>query len=157
MKTRLCTAIPLALLLLAANGGSTMRSSLLTIEGEAVAIETAAGEGDLTLVSVSMILDDPSGEELEILLGPESALQETGFSVAVGDRVRARIFPADSGPLRVHKILNITQNTVVRLRTLYQIPLWNGAGTWQGGLAGDALGHSHQHGTTQRANGPRGR
>jgi hypothetical protein len=91
------------------------------------------------------------GEELVVLLGPEQALDEIGFAVEAGDRLRVRVFRADEGAVRAHKVLNLSRGTMVRLRTLRQVPLWNGQGAWQGGpcrsgQGGGGAGRQHRGG-----------
>jgi hypothetical protein len=149
----------LALLLLAAAApnvasaarDSSLRSSLVTMDGTVRAVSELAGEGDMLVVTISLAPDDDAGKEIEVLLAPAKALADTGFAVAAGDRCRVRIFADDKGPAKAHKILNMTRGTMVRVRTLHQVPLWDGTGTWQGG----PCGHGPQGGRGARHRGGR--
>lgn len=110
-----------------------LRSSLVMVEGSVVSVAEKPGEGELSIVAVKLASRSGDAETLELLLAPQPALDEIGFEVQVGDRLKARIFPSQEGPARVHKVLNLTRHTMVRVRTLSQIPLWDGSGAWQGG------------------------
>ena len=131
------------------------RSSLTVVEGTVLEVGTHLGEGDLELVTVRIGADRPEAGEIELLLAPRAALEETGFTVQQGDRLKARVFIAHEGPATVHKVLNLSKNSMVRLRTLRQIPLWDGAGMWQGGpgLSGQGGHHGRKHGL-QPGSGP---
>jgi hypothetical protein len=109
------------------------RTSMRTVEGTVVELSTLPAEGDLPVVAVTLHTNGPDAERLEVLLAPESVLQDIAFDIEPGDALRARVFVADQGPFRVHKALNLTRGTMVRFRTLSQIPLWNSAGEWDGG------------------------
>lgn len=130
-------------------------SSLAVVEGTVLEVGIQPGEGGLELVTVRLSNQRSDSSELELLLAPRSVLEETGFTVQKGDRLKARVFTATEGPAAVHKVLNLTQNSMVRLRTLRQIPLWNGAGMWQGGpgLGGHGGLHGPKHGQ-QGGSGP---
>jgi hypothetical protein len=117
----------------ATDGKAAVRASLVTIEGTVSGVTALPGEGDLPVVAVSLVTDGDTGDETTVLLGPEQALDEIGFAVAPGDRCRVRVFRSDDGLARAHKVLNATRGTMVRLRTLHQVPLWDGRGVWQGG------------------------
>jgi hypothetical protein len=128
-----------------------MRASLLTVEGTVKSVTVLPGEGELPVVAVSLKLDGETAEELTVLLAPEQALTEIGFAVGSGDHCRIRIFRPDEGPAKAHKVLNMSRGTMVRLRTLHQVPLWDGRGRWQGGPCRDqsgsgAGGHRHRGG-----------
>lgn len=143
----------LASLLLIAASKEDLRSSLVTVEGEVIAIGHQIGEGDLDLLSVTLGGGE-EGESVALLLGPQSALDELGFEIGEGDRLKAKIFPEAEGPAKVHKIQNLSRNTLLRLRTLHRIPLWNGTGTWQGGPGrGAQCGHGGP-GSNRQGNGP---
>ena len=106
---------------------------LRTLEGRVMEVGEAAGEGALPVVTLK--LQTRQGE-FQVVTAPAGVLSDIGFSVAVGDRVRARVFfdPA----LRLayaQKLLNQSQGLLVRLRTLRHEPLWDAGGTWQGGRA----------------------
>jgi hypothetical protein len=129
----------------------TVRASLITVEGTVKSVTALPGEGELPVVSVSLTLDGDAADEVTVLLAPEQALTEIGFSVGRGDRCRIRIFRPDEGPAKAHKVLNLSRGTMVRLRTLHQIPLWDGRGRWQGGpcrnqSGSGAGGHRHRGG-----------
>lgn len=121
-----------------------LRSSLLMVEGRVVSVAEMPGEGELPIVAVQLTAQSDDARSWELLLAPKPALEEIGFEVQEGDRLKARIFPSEEGPARVHKVLNLTRRTMVRVRTLSQIPLWDGSGAWQGGqcrgLQGPNLG-----------------
>jgi len=122
---------------------SSLRASLLTVEGTVQAVDQLSGEGELPVVAISLARDTDAAEEIEILLAPEKALSDIGFEVEVGDRCRVRIFGSDRGPAKAHKIFNISRGTMVRIRTLHQVPLWDGSGAWQGGRCRDGFGGGH--------------
>ncbi len=144
----------LASLLLVAASKEDLRSSLVTVEGEVIAIGHQIGEGDLDLLTVTLGGGE-EGEPVALLLGPKSALDELGFEIGEGDRLKAKIFPEAEGPAKVHKVQNLSRNTLLRLRTLHRIPLWNGTGAWQGGPGQGAMGGGRGHGHHgQRGNGP---
>lgn len=110
------------------------QSSLGVVEGSVLEVGIQPGEGGLELVTVRLSTGQPEARELELLLAPQVVLEETGFTVQQGDRLKARIFTtAERGPAAVHKVRNLSQDLMVRLRTLRQIPLWDSAGRWQGG------------------------
>lgn len=129
-------------------------SALTVVEGTVLELGIQPGEGDLELVKVRLSTPEPDSHELELLLAPQSVLEEAGFTVQQGDRLKARVFTADEGPAMVHKVRNLSQNSMVRLRTLRQTPLWNGAGMWQGGF-GHGAGGGHQGPMHGQPNGPR--
>src|SRR6185295_11068013 len=71
-----------------------------------------------------------------VLVAPAEVLADIGFSVAVGDQVRARVFLEPVSRLAyAQKLLNESRDLMVRLRTLRHEPLWDAAGKWQGGTA----------------------
>ena len=128
-----------------------LRAALTTVEGTVKSVTALPGEGELPVVAVSLRLDGDAADEVTVLLAPEQALTEIGFSVERGDHCRIRIFRPDEGPAKAHKVLNTSRGTMVRLRTLHQIPLWDGRGRWQGGPCRDqsgsgAGGHRHRGG-----------
>jgi len=128
-------------------------TSLAVVEGIVLEVGAQPGEGGLELVTVRLSREWPEPMEFELLLAPRSVLEETGFTVEQGDHLKARIFIGDEGPASVHKVRNLSRNSMVRLRTLRQTPLWDGAGMWQGGPAAGGRGghqgpkHGRQHGT----------
>lgn len=123
------------------------RASLVTVEGEVRSVERTPGEGDLEVLSLRLA-PRQGGEEMEILLAPEPALKEIGFDVQEGDTIRVRVFTEAGASARAHKIMNLSRSTMVRLRTLHQIPLWDSTGAWQGGTCRQSPG-----GTGQRRRG----
>jgi hypothetical protein len=155
MKQRFTVMFLAALLLTGATSKEELRSSLVTVEGTVTGVGSAQGEGDLEALSVTLAPKDGEGKELNLLLAPRSTLDEVEFQVEQGDRIQARVFPTDEGPAKVHKVRNLTRHTVLRLRTLHRIPLWDGAGAWQGGPGRGAMGGRGGHGQHgQRGNGP---
>lgn len=117
--------------------------SLAVVEGTVLEVGSQPGEGGIELVTVRISTQRPEPHEIELLLAPQSVLEETGFTVQKGDRLKARVFIAEEGPASVHKVRNLSQNSMVRLRTLRQIPLWDGAGMWQGGGPGSGRHGGH--------------
>lgn len=103
------------------------------VEGLVTSVAERPGEGALAIVTVRLAAPADGSRRWELLLAPRTALAEIGFEVEVGDHLKARIFPTAEGPAKVHKVLNLTRRTMVRIRTLSQIPLWDGSGAWQGG------------------------
>jgi hypothetical protein len=125
-----------------------LKASLVTVEGTVSSVTDLPGEGDLSVVAISLASDAGTGEEITVLLAPRSALADIGFTVESGDHVRARVFSAEDGAAKAHKVLNQTRGTMVRLRTLRRTPLWDGVGRWQGGpcrAQGGNAGAGHRH------------
>ena len=158
--TYLWKRLVLFLLLAPVLGGAASttggHSALALVEGTVLEIGTLPGEGGLELLTVRISTQQPDSSEIDLLLAPQSALEETGFSVQPGDRLKARVFTTDEGPAMVHKIRNMSQGSMVRLRTLRRIPLWDGAGMWQGGPGlggGHGLHQGPKHGQ-QGGSGP---
>jgi hypothetical protein len=117
-----------------ADRGRPERAELETLEGTVTALTEAPGEGGLAVVAAD--LDAGEGREpVRVLLAPAEVLDEIDFKVEVGDRLRVRIFADEDSPARAHRVLNLSGNRIVRLRTLRQIPLWSSTGVWQGGDA----------------------
>lgn len=120
-------------LLLAGPPASGEATVLRTLEGKVTKVGEAPGEGKLPVVTLE--LRTPEGD-FQVVVAPPGVLSDIGFSVAVGDEVRARVF-FDPG-LRLayaQKLLNRSQDLMVRLRTLRHEPLWDAAGNWQGSPA----------------------
>lgn len=156
MKLRFAAICLAALLLTGATSKDDLRSSLVTVEGTVVTVASAPAEGDLEVLEVILSPSEPGGKEQALLLAPRATLEEVDFQVEQGDKLQARIFPSDQGPAKVHKIRNLTRHTMLRLRTLHRIPLWDGVGTWQGG---PGRGAQHGHGgpgSSRQGNGPNG-
>jgi len=128
-----------------AAANSDVPTSLRTVEGVVIAIETltASSRVEPGMTAVRLRVDDPEPEEIDVLLAPEAALRQTGFEIEPGDRVRASIFLSGADRAEAHKVLNVSRNTMVRLRTLRGVPLWDRAGQWQGGPSRPA-GHRHR-------------
>lgn len=118
---------------------------LRTVQGTVVSVGREPGEGALELVTARLALDGGQGQEVDLLLAPSEVLDEIGFAVEAGDRMKARVFSPDTGPSKVHKARNLSRNTMVRLRTLHQIPLWDGDGAWMGAPGGEHGGRG-RHG-----------
>jgi len=130
--TLLAPAVLLALVtaVVPAEEGDTL---LLTVEGVVDSVETASGGPGEAVTAIRLRADDPQPRPMRILLAPESALRETGFEVEAGDRLRARVFLSGGDTFEAHKVRNLSRGTMVRLRTLRRIPLWDADGRWQGG------------------------
>jgi len=117
-------------------------SSSRMVQGTVIAVGLQPGEGALELVTARLAIDGGDGQELELLLAPKAVLDEIGFVVETGDRMKARVFVSESGASKVHKARNLSRRSMVRLRTLREIPLWDGAGSWMGapGMGGGEHG-----------------
>jgi hypothetical protein len=146
----LVCALALLLAPAAAGGGHGSKgSSVSTVEGTVRSLGALPAEGELPVLAVTLAAEEGGrGEELVVLLGPKQTMDEIGFAVEPGDRLRVRVFRSDDGAARAHKVLNLSRGTMVRLRTLRQVPLWNGQGAWQGGPCRSGHGGSgrHRHG-----------
>lgn len=145
----LAAAVTLMLGLAAARAEEESGRALLrTVEGVVGAVETVAGDGGEAITRVRLLVDGPEPHRLDVLLAPESALRETGFEVAPGDRLRARIFLSGGDTVEAHKVLNLSRGMMLRLRTLRRVPLWDSDGRWQGGPGRDHRGPGdggHRH------------
>jgi hypothetical protein len=120
------------------------------IEGTVVALGSETGEGGLELVTVAV----DTGEGLrQVALAPSSVLEETGFEVEPGDRLRARVAVGE-GTASAQKVLNLSRDLLLRLRTFSGQPIWDAQGRWEGGEAGVAAGAAADRG---RARGVRRR
>lgn len=102
---------------------------LSTVEGVVREIRELPAEGEVTVLAAR--LDDGDSDRL-VLLAPRSVLDEAGFELQVGDRLRARVF-SEAGVDRVYsqKIMNLSRRRLLRLRTLRHEPLWDVSGRWQ--------------------------
>lgn len=160
------SAVLVAALLLAIAGsdagerGRAARASLLRVtEGVVVSVAEAAAEGDLRAVMVRV--EEEEGGGTDLVLAPAPVLEQAGFHVEEGDRLRARFFATESSkPARVQKVLNLSRGLMVRLRTLHRHPLWDGSGNWQGAPGGHRGGRRHGHGSgrgSKQGPGPGGR
>jgi hypothetical protein len=114
-------------------GAPPPRASVRTVMGTIVAVTDHPAEGGLPVVTVALESKNASTERLEILLAPRQVLDDIEFDVAEGDSLRVRVFVADRGPFKAHKVMNLTRDTMVRFRTLRGIPLWDAKGDWAGG------------------------
>lgn len=112
------------------------RAALTRVEGTVLRVETPREEAGAEAGVVAHI-ESSKGEKLALELAPAATLEDIGFEIAEGDRIRARIFAPDpehaDAARGVQKIQNISRGTMTRLRTLYRVPLWSNAGRWQGG------------------------
>ena len=75
---------------------ASRRVSLATVEGIIDAVETVPGEGGGEALAVRIRIEEPEPRELQILLGPETALQEIGF-VVEEDREFFQLFTTVKG------------------------------------------------------------
>jgi hypothetical protein len=144
-----CGAAALLLALALASGAGADGRALRDLEGTVVEVGSGTAEADLEVVTVS--LDVGEAVPFEVALAPASVLDETGFGVAVGDRLRARVFVAGDGaaaggaataaPTMVaQKVMNLSRNLLLRLRTFNRQPIWDAEGRWQG--SGAATGET---------------
>lgn len=127
-------------------------TSLRSVQGTVLAVSGVLAEGELEVVAVRIESVDPDPLRRELLLAPRSVLEEIEFAVEVGDVLRATVFVTESGPLTTHKVMNLTRGTIVRLRTLHGVPLWDATGKWEGGAR---PGAGHGAGGRGRGKGPR--
>lgn len=105
-------------------------SALEDVEGTVVALDTETAEGDLPVVTVDLRTDEG---ERRVALAPESVLSEAGFEVAEGDRVRARVFLGyGERAAPAQKVMNLSRNRLLRLRTFSRAPIWDAHGQWEG-------------------------
>ena len=141
---------------LAGEGSSMQRTALRTVEGTVVAVYSQPAEGELKVVGVAVDTGAKEAGHFDLLLAPQQVLDEISFALDVGDRFRARVFVAEQGPLKVYKAMNLTKGTMVRFRSLHQVPLWGNAGDWEGGDCrrqggqggqGGRHGGGHRHGS----------
>lgn len=119
----------------ARDGARPARSSLKTVIGSVESMAIVPGEGGIDVVRVKLLLEGEAGGSLDVLLAPELLMSDIGFIVQEGDRLKVKYFLDEEGPARAHKVLNTTRGSMVRFRTLRQIPLWSNQGAWQGGAA----------------------
>ncbi len=106
---------------------------LRTLEGKVEEVGETAGEGELPVVTLKLQTGDGS---FQVVVAPAGILADLGFSVAVGDQIRARVFLEPvSRRAYAQKLLNQSRDLMVRLRTLRHEPLWDAAGKWQGSPA----------------------
>lgn len=105
--------------------------TITTVEGEVVEIFELPGEGDLPLVAVKLAREGER-QPFSVLLAPQQALEEIGFVVEIGDRLKVRIFADGDSPARGQRVLNVSRSRMVQLRTLRHAPLWSASGAWQG-------------------------
>jgi hypothetical protein len=139
-----------------ARSGGEHCESLTVLEGRVISLGEATGEGDLPLVTVRL-----EGSEREMLLAPAALLEELEFPVEEGDLLRLRVLGSEEpGLAKVHRVLNLTRSRMLRLRTMQQAPLWDGAGRWQGSPGGHRDGHGggrqHRGGGSHGGGGGRG-
>lgn len=135
----------LLLMAVAARADCKNASTLRTVEGRVQSLGLQKGEGDLELLTVDIAIQGTNAETMQLMLAPGQVFDDIGFSINEGDRLRARVFIDSEGPAPVHKVQNLTQGTVVRLRTLHATPLWNATGGWQGSSIRNGPG-PHRHG-----------
>jgi hypothetical protein len=130
-------------------------TSLRTVEGTVIDVSTRPAEGDLNVVAVSLDTGSPEPTHFDLLRAPQQVLDEISFALETGDRLRARIFVSDQGPQKVYKAQNLSRGTMVRFRSLRQVPLWNAAGDWEGGACRRQGGHGGGHGARSGGGGPK--
>lgn len=106
-------------------------SGTLALEGKVLKVARGVAEAGVEVVQV--VLKAKSGE-FQLALGPPAVLEALGFSVQEGDRLRVRAFEGAPGAvLLVQKVMNLEKGSILRLRTMNKDPLWDAAGSWQGG------------------------
>jgi len=144
---------------LAGEAHSAQSTSLRTVEGTVVRVSSRLAEGNLQVVAVALDTGVTEPDHLDLLLAPQRVLDEISFGLEEGDRLRVRVFVADQGPLKVHKAMNLTRGTMVRFRSLRQVPLWGNAGDWEGGdcrqQGSHGGGHGSGHGSRSGGGGPK--
>ncbi len=142
-------AIAFALSLGALPVAAATGTSLVTLEGTVLELGEEPGEGRVPVLIVEIEVQDATRRRLA--LAPPSALRELGFEVEKGDVLRVAAFAGSTEPLRVQKVRNVTRRTMLRLRSLSALPLWDAGGRWQGGpCRGGAGGHRHRRGGARR-------
>ena len=156
-RTSLALAVGLATLCVAPSPCLAGGAALRTLEGEVVELRRLPGEENLELLGADLRID---GEEapITVLIAPPELLEQVGFVVEPGDRLRTRVF-IEEQPVRVHKLMNITRRSMVRVRTLRMAPLWDGQGRWYGtspGGAGSGAGSSGGSGAGKQRRGAGG-
>jgi hypothetical protein len=126
--------------------------ALADLEGTVVALGTGTAEGELPVVTVA--LQTETGER-EVALAPESVLAEAGFVVEEGDRLRARVFvdPAQ-GPAAAQKVMNLSRDLLLRLRTFSRAPIWDAQGQWEGARTDASEAGRRQRRPTRRPQPP---
>ena len=132
---------------MAGRNHTTMRG----VEGEVIAVGHRIGEGDLDLLQ-ARLQPSQGGEPIQLLIAPAEVCEQIEFTIEPGDRIRARVFMDDTDIYRVQKIHNLSRGTMVRLRTLHEIPLWDEHGMWQGGPIRNSSGR-HRHGWNRQQGG----
>jgi len=147
-RRRLAAALAILLVAPAAQAAETPRASTLSVlEGTVVARDLAKAEAGLDVVRVQLKTGDGL---VHVLLAPPKILEEIDFPVEPGDRFRARVFDAAPGQdAAAHKVMNLTKDRMVRLRTLNHDPVWDNDGNWQGGRR-----HRHGKGAPPEGAGP---
>ena len=115
MRLRFAAICLAVLLLTGATSKEDLRSSLITVEGTVLTVASAPGEGDLEVLTVTLAPKGAEGRELDLLLAPKATLDEVDFQVEQGDEIQARVFPADEGTAKVHKVRNMSRHTTLRL------------------------------------------
>jgi hypothetical protein len=110
-------------------------ADLVDLRGEVVSISSISAEGDLDVVAVVLRTEESAAT---VLLGPRAVLDDLGFEVEAGDRLRVRVFVEDGvdAPLTAQRVLNLSRQSMMRLRTLHRDPLWDASGRWQGSTFG---------------------
>lgn len=99
-------------------------ASFTVFEGTVVTVGGTEAEGGFEVVAVRL---DVEGDVHEVLLGPADVLAGEGFVIDRGDRLRVRVFVDEDeadGPRVAQRVLNLSDRTMVRLRTLHRTPLW---------------------------------
>jgi uncharacterized membrane protein YgcG len=124
-------------------------TALRTLEGTVVSVYSSPAEGNLEVVAVALNAEAVKPAHFDLLLAPQQVLDEISFDLETGDRLRVRVFVSDQGPLKVHKAMNLTRGTMVRFRSLRQVPLWGSTGGWEGGDCRKQGGHGGGHGDGQ--------
>ena len=102
------------------------------VEGRVVAVALPATDGEPALLRADIEIEGELSV-LGLLLAPTTVCDEIGFEVGVGDFLRARVFVEEGEEVRVQKVLSLSRGTMVRFRTMHQIPLWDSTGAWNGG------------------------
>jgi hypothetical protein len=146
----LASVLSLGMAPLVTAAGSTR--ALADLEGTVVSLGTGTAEGDLPVVTVALAT---GAGEREVALAPESVLAEAGFVVAEGDRVRVRVFvDAGDGPAAAQKVMNLSRDLLLRLRTFSRAPIWDAQGQWEGSRADAPDAGRRQRRPTRRPQPP---
>jgi hypothetical protein len=128
-STRLHQRLALSFLVVCASGyllptpGATESAGALRdLVGTVVAIEEVTlDEG--TTPWLEVVVQTPDEERLRARVAPAAVLEESGFELKPGQRVRIRVFVEETPP-GTSRVRNMDSGQMLRLRCLHGEPLW---------------------------------